>query len=386
MREITKIADALFEKLRTRFEEVRLGDENAKETADPSSARFFNFDYIGKDGSNIGQVTISLIDDSSLKIYFSQDIAAGLEDTVKQEWYSFLKGIRDFAKRNLLSFDTRDILKQSLELRDIKNISKSAPLSKDDIKVTESKLSGTSRSSYQAIGPSKLIVRHTGAVDETKFGSRTRNIESIFVETARGERFLLDHKNLHGARALAIHLSEGGKITDERSEHINSLVKEMGDMSYFVRSMKHRTFEDVETSGMVDAASQRYYETKKSLKAMRNRRGYNNYFGMWIPTANNSDDSGAISEIKDRFVKRIFDERLESAMPYVYKAYVEHQKTLENKYLNEFDQWIEEQKTVEDLEMPESNDNDLDEEELTEVHDSDNQELATIRSLAGLVK
>ena len=45
-REIEKIADDLFEKIRTRFENLNLGDNKAKATSDPKKARFFNFDYI----------------------------------------------------------------------------------------------------------------------------------------------------------------------------------------------------------------------------------------------------------------------------------------------------------------------------------------------------
>ena len=40
MREINKIAEGLFEKIRDRFEDVSLGDEKAKATQDPEKARF----------------------------------------------------------------------------------------------------------------------------------------------------------------------------------------------------------------------------------------------------------------------------------------------------------------------------------------------------------
>ena len=52
MRELDKIADNLFNKIRSKFENINLGDENAKATNDPSKARFYNFDYIGQDGKN----------------------------------------------------------------------------------------------------------------------------------------------------------------------------------------------------------------------------------------------------------------------------------------------------------------------------------------------
>ena len=45
MREIENISSALFDKIRTRFNDVNLGDENSKSTSDPEKARFINFDY-----------------------------------------------------------------------------------------------------------------------------------------------------------------------------------------------------------------------------------------------------------------------------------------------------------------------------------------------------
>jgi len=73
MREINKIAEGLFEKIRDRFEEVSLGDQNAKATQDPEKARFFNFDYT-VDGHNHGNITMSLIDETSKK-YISVKIS-----------------------------------------------------------------------------------------------------------------------------------------------------------------------------------------------------------------------------------------------------------------------------------------------------------------------
>ena len=71
--EIDGIAKNLFEKIRARFEGISVGDENAGSTSDPAKARFFNFDYIDKTCNNFGNVTISIIDGESLKIYFGKN-------------------------------------------------------------------------------------------------------------------------------------------------------------------------------------------------------------------------------------------------------------------------------------------------------------------------
>ena len=65
-KEIESISTALFDKIRSRFPGVTLGDEKAKACTDPAEARFFNFTYTGQDGAEFGSVTISLIDETSL--------------------------------------------------------------------------------------------------------------------------------------------------------------------------------------------------------------------------------------------------------------------------------------------------------------------------------
>ena len=101
--ELNNIANNLFEKIRSRFEDISLGDENAKATSSPESARFFNFDYAVR-GESHGNITISIIDERSLKIYFSKNISDNLDDGEQKNWAAFLKELRFFAKRNLLNF------------------------------------------------------------------------------------------------------------------------------------------------------------------------------------------------------------------------------------------------------------------------------------------
>jgi hypothetical protein len=386
MKEITKISEALFEKLRAKFKPVTLGDEKSQKTADPSQARFFNFQYTDEAGNKLGAVTCSLIDEQSLKVFYSKSIAEKLVGEEQNNWYSFLKGIKDFAIRNMLTFDARDLDTDSLELRDLQTASNSG-IDKTDLNVTESKKFGTTRSSYENVGPAKIIVRHTEAINPDQRGARSRKIESVFVETMRGERFLMDFKNLHGARAMAVHLSEGGNIADDRAQHISQLVKEMADMSHFVRTMRSRTFEDLETSDMVHAAVKHFYDTKSKLKSMRSPHGYRNYYETWQDIPANSSEEANVEALRDRFVKKIFDDRLEAALPHVYRAYNAHKAQVKTKYLDEFDQWLEEQDQVEETEIEEADFPAIDEmSDLAEEPVSEQVELSLIRQLAGLVK
>ena len=138
-KEIESTASALFDKIRTRFQNVTLGDDSAKSEQDPEKARFFNFTYLSKDGTKFGNVTISLIDETSLKVYYGQNISGEMDSVQRSEWYDFLRNLRMFAKRNMLTFDTRDINKGNLDINDVRQQSKVDDVAtKDDLDLDES--------------------------------------------------------------------------------------------------------------------------------------------------------------------------------------------------------------------------------------------------------
>ena len=118
MLEIEKISENLFDKIRSRFANISIGNENAKATVDPTQARFFNFNFTN-DGNEYGNLTISLIDNQSLKIYYDREIDKDMPNQDRLAWYNFLKDLRLFAKRNLLTFDIRDIAKSGLNVKDL---------------------------------------------------------------------------------------------------------------------------------------------------------------------------------------------------------------------------------------------------------------------------
>ena len=343
MKNIEKIAEELFDKIRSRFEHVVLGDKETNETDEPREAKFFNFDYISQSGINYGNITLSLIDENSLKIYFSKNLSDQLEEneSEQQQWYNFLKGLRFFAKRNLLTFDTRDISRSNLTVRDLKHVSKStAAVGTDDSPVTESRLYGSSRVSIQEFGPVRLVVRHSESVNEEIPGSRSRKIDSMFIETDLGERFRMPFKKLSAGRAMAEHLSHGGYMHDDAGKHIISIVEEMSNLAFFVRSTKHRMFEDTETQQMVEAAMERYQSLRGDLKRMGGSRGYRHFAETFQPEEPIEEDYD-FESLKDRFVKKMFDDRLADALPYVHRAYQRRQVAEKNQYFKEFDNWAD---------------------------------------------
>lgn len=344
-KEIESISTALFDKIRSRFTNVTLGDENAKACSDPAEARFFNFTYTGEDGADFGTVTISLIDETSLKVYFGQNISGEMDRDQRQGWYEFLRNLRNFAKRNLLTFDTRDINKSNLDLKDVKQQSKADDTFKtNDIQVTESRLYGTPGRPYNSFadkGATKILIRHADKVNDEVRGSRARRIQEIFLETERGERFLLNHTNLHGAYAMAEHLNAGGSMHDNIAEHINGIVSEMSAMRHFVRSTKHRQFEDAETADMTRSAVHHYDQLKRKLRQMRGARGYRSYFETWMPDVEEQDQVD-VDALRERFVKKVYDDRFTEALPIVYKAYKKYKSEAATQLGDELAEWADE--------------------------------------------
>ena len=342
MRELDKIAENLFDKIRTRFENVNLGDENAKRTDKPENARFFNFDYIDSNGENYGNVTMSIVDEDGLKVYFSKNITDELSDEQQDGWFNFLKGVRKFAKANLLKFDVRDINKSNLDLRDIQQQSKAdGTFQNSDVTVTESRMWGTTRSSYQECGPARIIVRHSDNVDEEKRGARSRKIESIFIENMIGERRLLDTKNLHAARAMARHVSEGGAVDDDLGCGIMEMAREMSAMAHFVREAKRRQFEDAETGEMAKSAVERYGQLKDQLRHLGGRRGYSSYKQEYVPS-HDIEEEIDVDALRERFVRKIYDDRFNDALPYVYRAYQNRNERIRTPMGEEFESWANE--------------------------------------------
>jgi hypothetical protein len=335
MREINKISEALFEKIRDRFEDVSLGDENAKATQSPEDARFFNFDYT-VDGTSHGNITISVIDETSLKIYFSKNISSDLDEEEKAKWYGFLRELREFAKRNLLSFEPRDITRSTLKHRDLQQVSKSdSTYSKDEV-IGESRMHGTSRSSYEQDGNVKIIVRHSDRVDPEQRGARSRKIKALFVETTDGERFKLPYNNLRYARAMARHVSEGGNVNDDFGQHITKVAEECSKLRPFKSQMVRRTFEDAETQAMVEAAFEYHGLLNDTLKRMSGRKGYAACKESFQMDEQTLMDNFDVESMRERFVRKTYNDATDTALPIVQKAY---NMKKSNKFAQQFESW-----------------------------------------------
>ena len=319
------ISEELFNKIRGRFPKVTIGDENGVVTNEPTKARFFDFDY--KSGANVlGKVSITVSEDDGIVVMYSNDFLAK-ESQLKQEgWYDFLKELRFFAKKRLLNFDTRDINKSNLNKRDYQFLATNRTKEEE---MTESKLYGTGRVSYQKVGEARIVIKHTESVNQESAAGRTRNIGTIYIESAEGERFKYPFKHLSGARAMARHVAEGGKPFDDFGTHIVGLSEEMNKLRKFKNYMGRSAVMAESLAGYVDVVKERISVVKKTIESLQKPA----YYAETIAAFETPVFEEVPSEVAENWIDELtikqFNEELADVFPYIYKLVSEATKAQE---------------------------------------------------------
>jgi hypothetical protein len=83
-----KTSQDLFNKIRSKFSNIQLGDSEGNVTADPKSAVFFDFEF-SENSDNFGRVSISIADGESMKVFYNQGLVEKIDDAARADWYSF---------------------------------------------------------------------------------------------------------------------------------------------------------------------------------------------------------------------------------------------------------------------------------------------------------
>ena len=78
MKDLSTISSDLFNKIRSRFTDIKIGDESGALTNDESQARFFDVNYKAG-GRDLGRINIK-IDDKSLTVIYNTDMLYGAGD------------------------------------------------------------------------------------------------------------------------------------------------------------------------------------------------------------------------------------------------------------------------------------------------------------------
>lgn len=345
MQAIQIISQDLFDKVRSRFSNLEMGDETGAVTIDPALARFFDFDFV-VEGSNLGRVSISLNELGSLKVYYSQGITENQDDPAKQSWYKFLKEMRFFAMRRLLRFDTRDISKTNLDKNDFQHLAATQAPKEEEMPETmnESRWNdkSTKKTSRAVKGQTEVIVRHSQAVDEMYPGARSqrKNIKAIFIQNRDGERFKYPFIHPAGAFAMAQHVDHGGVPHDPAGKAIIKMSEQIAQLQEFQRKVSRSTLHD-DATGITERAIGRLNELKAQVEALGKRHHYEAWSECFQAPGAGDDimelDAVTMEQYKQAFTQTSFQEELAGYFPLLHKIMSEANTVDLEDYVSEED-------------------------------------------------
>lgn len=325
MKNLSSIANDLFQKIRGRFPSVTIGDKDGNITNVPNDARFFDFAFTDSN-EELGKVSVSLDEKNGVVVVVGKDLVQGRDEAVQNNWYNFLKELRIFAKKRMLPFDVRDINKSNLNRRDYQFLATNRP---GEEPMAESRMYGTNKTSYQRIGNARLAIKHTQPINVESVGSRSQKIGAIYIESPEGERFKYPFRHLAGARAMARHVSEGGNAYDDFGKYISGLSEEAVKLQKFKTYMGRSTVMAETLAGYMDTVNERIQAVKKEIHNLQKEAYYKeSVTNFTVPVVEDVPEDVAENWIDQLTIKQ-FNEELKDVFPYIYKLVGEATRAVE---------------------------------------------------------
>jgi hypothetical protein len=240
-----------------------------------------------------------------------------------------LKELREFAKRRLLSFDTRDIAKDNLDRRDYAFLSQNAQPKEQQNTIqkpvgesimAESNMYGSKTVSYQKLMDTRLIIKHNQAVmDETQPGARTRNIGALFVENQDGERFKYPFIHLAGARAMQRHVANGGVPYDDIGKSIVSMSEEIAQLKSFGNYVVRNDLMNSDTNSVVERSTAYLNNLREQIKALSKQSHYEAYRENFQAYDSEEIPQDVVEDFKEKFTVKSFKEDIATVFPVLYR-------------------------------------------------------------------
>jgi len=329
-----KNSQDLFNKIRSQFANIRLGDENGAATADPQGAVFFEFEF-AEDADTFGSVSISLADGENMKVYYNRDLVNKIDEDSRDEWYAFLKELKDFAVEHQLGFDVRDITKNNLTKQDYENLAdtnktvNTGEMSEELARITKlagvekapvaEGLTGTSKSSFENLEKTRLIIRHKGKVDETVPGARSRQIQSLYIENEDGERFKYPLTHLAGARAMQRHVANGGRPHDEFGQHIIATSEDIAKLNSFSRYVTNKDQLNDNAGDIIEQTKMKLENLRGYMKNLSKQSHYETASKDFKTSEEQILDDETVNKLREKFTMKNLDARVEDALPIINK-------------------------------------------------------------------
>jgi len=313
---LDQVAKELYGKIQTRFPDIKMADEKAQvlsKKEDIPKARFFEFEY-KEGGEALGTISINLDAEDGIVIQISGDLTNDEEETTEHGAYKFIKSFRNFARSHMLKYEINNMGKSSLDKRDYEFHAK-----RGEEPMTESKMWGTSKVSYQDLGETRIVVRHSKPVNYDLAAGRTMHIDAIYIENAGGERFRYPVRHLNGARAMAQHIAHGGNPYDAIGQHVVSLSEELSKLRMFKGYVSRTPVVSESMSAVNDKVIERIDQVKKEIHQLQQSKHYETFAESFSPYEAKEIPEEIMLDWVDRLTVRSFKEELKDVFPYIYK-------------------------------------------------------------------
>lgn len=188
-----------------------------------------------------------------------------------------------------------------------------------------SKMFGSLKTSQQTLENVRILVKHKTPVDENVRGSRTRHISAIFLE-CNGERFRFPYNYLPGARAMAQHLAHGGNMADKVGGYIAESTGNLLKLQTFNRYVTTNKLINEDSSDVIDTIKENIETIKNELKKLTGVKTYETVKARLETFERETLEEDDLSQLKDLFTVRRFDEKFEDVLPIV-KQLVQEKNT-----------------------------------------------------------
>lgn len=294
-----RVKERIFKALKSQGYQIKMYDDEGMATVDPEMTSRF---YVDKPNLLIH------VDEEEEEVNFNKNGNVPLS-----EYESAMRAVKSVAKEYMYKTTIRDYGKR-ITPKDFSYQTKIGDTSMENVQ--ESSMYGTKKTSRQMVEKVCIVAKHKTEVDENVRGSRSRNIQSIFLESD-GERYKFPHTNLNGARAMARHIARGGCMQDTIGESIISMTGKMIELREFYSYSKRNKLLSEDTKDVIQALKESINAIASDLKSVYGVRSYDTASQRISEQENFIAENDDGVDYRDMFTVKKFDKKFESVLPIV---------------------------------------------------------------------
>jgi hypothetical protein len=235
--------------------------------------------------------------------------------------------VRDITKNNLTKQDYENLADTNKTVNtdgmseELNRITKLAGVEKAPV---AEGLTGTSKSSFENLNKTKLIIRHKGKVDETVPGARSRQIQSLYIENEEGERFKYPMTHLAGARAMQRHVSNGGRPHDEFGQHIVATSEDIAKLNSFSRYVTNKDQLNDNAGDIIEQTKLKLENLRGYMKNIAKQSHYEAASKDFKTADEQILDDETVAKLREKFTLTNLDNRVEDALPLINRIMSEY--------------------------------------------------------------